>query len=618
MDIHTLRRRITEANRKYWQEHQPSISDQEYDRLIEQLRILDPNDPLLQYIGGEKGTVVHNPPMLSLDKRYTHEEIVKWCQSVSTEGTSFVIQPKYDGIAGKLVYTDLGWQLSTRGDGHVGENITDKLPLIQVRTLDDIILHALQKPTKDLITIIKDVPLYGEIVIDNEVFEEYFKSGKILKQNGEPYNTQRNAVAGIISSKEGIPSLGHRQLLTFVDYNYHFTLLSLQELMNPETWEQLVLDVESLDYPTDGIVVKLNDTSRIQALGATQHHPRGMMAFKFANESQQSVIREIEWNVGMRSITPKAIIDPVKINNVTIQQATLFNLAYVIKNDFRIGDTVKVERAGDVVPHICVEDHIRSNGEQVIPHVCPSCGQPTHQEDVELVCTNPYCHGVALAILRKAAKEMKLDGFGKVILANLVEHGVLKIHELLSLSQEQLIEYAEVSPKVAEKLYQSIQQARRSVTPSVLLSAMGIPRISKSNASVLLTICSIEDLPTLTPEKLQERYASCGVIGQSLVQWMSQPDNAKCLALCLILCTNLHTLGQNFDMTVCFTGKMSVPRSTLEEYARMKGYQPVSTVTKELSLLVVSDEEQEEDSSKLVKARRYGIQIVTESQFRRM
>ena len=618
MDIETLRNKIDEANVKYWIDHQPTISDQEYDKLIEQLRVLDPDDPRLTYIGGEKGSVLHNPPMLSLDKRYTHEEIIKWCKSVGREDSTFMIQPKYDGIAGKLVYTTRGWQLSTRGDGRVGEDITNKLPLIEVKTTSTVLLQALRHPNKAAQLLLLNTPFYGEIIITDEDFEEYFLSGKILKQNGEKYNTQRNTVAGILASKESLPDLNGKKILTFVDYTFYSTIMTLSMLEDPEEWDKLVLDVEELNYPTDGMVIKLGDISKIQELGATQHHPRGMMAFKFANESQTSTLRGIEWNVGMRSITPKGIIDPVKIGNVTIQQASLFNLAYVIKNDFRIGDVVKVERAGDVVPHICVEDHIRNHGEQVIPHTCPSCGHPTHQEDVELVCTNPNCPGVALAILRKAAKELKLDGFGKVVLANLVNHQVMKLHQLLSISKDGLCSYAQVSPKVAEKLYVSIQHALHNITPAMLLSALGIPRISKANASLLLTVCSIEDLTTLSMEEALAKFESFGETGLSLVRWLTSPENVQNLTLCLMLCTNLNNVGQNFDMTVCFTGKMSAPRSELESYARSKGYQPVNAVTKELSLLVVPDVEQGDESSKLMKARRYGIQIVTESQFRQM
>lgn len=242
----------------------------------------------------------------------------------------------------------------------------------------------------------------------------------------------------------------------------------------------------------------------------------------------------------------------------------------------------------------------------------------THQEDVELVCTNPDCPGVALAILRKAAKELKLDGFGKVVLMNLVSNKVLQLHQLLSISLEGLCSYADVSPKVATKLYASIQNALRTATPAMLLSALGIPRISKANAAMLLTVCSIEDLTTLSTEHALEKFQSFGETGLSLVRWLSYSENVQNLALCLMLCTNLNHIGQNFDMTICFTGKMSAPRSELESYARSKGYQPVSTVTKELSLLVVPDVEQGDESSKLVKARRYGIQIVTESQFRQM
>ena len=614
MELDDLKKKIDVANQAYWVKHEPIMTDSQYDALIEQLRILDPTDVRLTYIGGVQGGVVHNPPMLSLDKRYSHEEIIKWCSSLGPLSTIYAVQPKYDGIAGKLVYTDRGWQLSTRGNGHIGEDITDKMPYIDIKTPDVLMQRALLSPTESVIHNIKDIPIYGEIIVSNTNFERYFKSGKILKPSGEKYTTQRNTVAGILSSKDPILS-DQDKVFTFVDYNCNTTLLTLEELQNPEVWEQLIIDAEKLDYPMDGLVLKLGDSVKLQKLGVTQHHPRGMMAFKFANESETSNILNIVWNVGMRSITPKAIVEPVKINGVTITQATLFNLRYVIQNHFSIGDRVKVERAGDVVPHICCDDHVCVGSELNIPRTCPSCGHKTHQEDVELVCTNPDCPGVLLAKFQKAAKELKLDGFGKSVLSNLIQHGVHSLQALLSLDHEQLMSYG-FGEKTSYNLERSLLVAKQqTATPARLLSAMGIPRISQATAASLLITCPLEELVRLTKDQLQEQFSMHGENGKSLTKWLSDPSNLHTLTLCMMMCTNLYQISNTFEPKVCFTGKMSVPRSQLETYAVQKGYRTVDQVTKGVDILVVPDDISY-TSDKLQKARRYGIQILTETQFR--
>lgn len=614
--LSTLRSLIDQADDAYWVKHQPIMSDQEYDNLIEQLRVVSPDDPRLNRIGGSAGEVVHDPPMLSLDKRYTHSEIVEWCRSMPS--TTFLIQPKYDGISGKLVYTDHRWQLSTRGDGYSGENITRHLPRVELITNNHLISSAYTTPTSDLLTQVTDLPLYGELVITDLVFKNYFLTGKIVKPSGELYATQRNTVAGMLGSNDPIPTVGEVKLVQFIDYAVNSIEVSIDDIADEENWSNLVTEVTSLGYPVDGAVLKLPNVEQIRELGSTQHHPRGMMAFKFANQSKMTKITGIEWNVGMRSITPKAIVEPVVVNNVVIKQATLFNLAYVIKNDFRVGDYVKIERAGDVIPHICTEDHTRNGGEQAIPRVCPVCRAPVTQEDVELVCTNPTCPGTRQAVLAKALKELKIKGIGDVTLSNLVNSGVTRLDQLLSISQiDSLASVAGVSPRVAETLLNSINEAKSTATPAAVLSAMGIPRISQATAAVILTAYSLEDLVEVPHDVLTEMMRPYGENGASIVRWMADPANAAQLAAVMTYCTNREQTSGEFTLTVCFTGRMSEPRDKLAQLARTKGYMPVLSVTKDLSLLVVPDDEPH-DSTKLYKARRYGIQVVTESQFRAM
>ena len=614
-----LRERIQAANKAYWEDHHPIMSDAEYDKLVEQLKVLNPDDPLISYIGGNKGEVKHDPPMLSLDKVYTHADLCKWIRTTARKCSEvFLVQPKFDGIAGKLDHDDRGWwRLSTRGDGKVGENITDKLPLINIRT-NNLIVDKSRDGRGVVFGKQKTLtiePLYGEIVISDAMFEECFKSGKIKRQDGSLYSTPRNATAGIVGLKD--PSVFRDVIpLTFVDYHVYEQRFVAEDLQDEAQWSRIVEEVTSLGFPVDGVVVKIADPIYSGYLGATIHHPRGAMAFKFCNESEQTVLRDIEWNVGMGSITPKAIVDPVTIGGAVIKQASLFNLRYVVQNEFRIGDVVKLERAGDVVPHICVEDHIKQGTEQPIPHKCPCCGKPTQYQEVELVCTNPECPGVLVARLTKGVKELKLDGFGDVTIRQLVNSGIRTIGDILWLTADKLKSILNLSDLMANKLYNNIQNVRVTISAPALLSALAIPRISKSTAASLLIHRGLEAIIDAPIEENRESFHDFGEVGASLIKWLETPGNVETLIQAYSACANVNSVQSEYDETVCFTGKMSVPRNQMEEYAQMKGYRMVNTVTKDLSLLVVADDATSSD--KLTKARRYGIQILTESQFRNL
>lgn len=615
-----LRKKIEAANKAYWEDHKPIMSDAEYDRLVEQLRVLNPDDPLISFIGGTKGEVIHNPPMLSLDKVYTHADLCRWIKATARSGTELLlVQPKLDGIAGKLERDEKGWwRLSTRGDGHIGENITDKLPIICQRTLNTIVLRALSgketlRPGKQQEVL--QEPVYGEIVISDATFETYFKTGKIKRQDGALYSTPRNASAGIVGMKDPC-DYGNILPLSFVDYHLYEQKLFAEDLQNEEEWNRIVEEVTTLGYPVDGIVVKIADPIYGSHLGSTIHHPRNAIAFKFANEYQQTVLRDIVWEVGMTSITPKAIVDPVVVGGVTIDKATLFNLRYVVQNDFNIKDIVKIERAGDVVPHICVEDHLVEGILQPIPRECPACGAPTQHTPVELICTNPKCKGMAFARLVKGVKELNLEGFGKVTLKTLAEAGVTRIGEILYLTADAIRQHLGCSELMANKLYNAIQVVRHSTSGPALLSALAIPRISKATAANILVHRSLESIIDAPFEENKVFFKDFGEVGASFTKWLSDAENVAALVQAYTACVNVNVVRSEYDETVCFTGKMSVPRSQMEEYANMKGYHMVNTVTKDLSLLVVSDDTVTSD--KLTKAKRYGIQILTESQFRNL
>ncbi|NOY74658.1 MAG: hypothetical protein GXP32_02570, partial [Kiritimatiellaeota bacterium] len=326
---------IERNDKAYWELGEPEISDENYDALTRRLAELEPHHPLLSKVSAPvvaaSGKVTHKKPMLSLGKVYSLDELMTWAAKAARGPEErFDIQPKYDGIS--AIFADD--VLATRGDGAVGENISDKIPLIELET----------KGHKGPL----DRPARGEIVIRNDDFREIYS--KITKKDGNPYKNPRNAVAGIMGLKEIDDMVRQGAKLTLVDYELVSFSAKLADL--ERKWPEFVENIEKLSYPMDGIVVKLADAGYYESLGATAHHPRGAVAFKFSGVRKETELLGVEWSFGKNCITPVALLEPVDIGGITIKRASLHNIQNIIDRDIRVGDTVVVERAGDVIPHI--------------------------------------------------------------------------------------------------------------------------------------------------------------------------------------------------------------------------------------------------------------------------
>ena len=268
--------------------------------------------------------------MLSLNKAYSIEEVMEWARKNCRENETLLIQPKYDGISANYD----GSVLATRGDGENGENISGKLPLIELETSG--------------YTGFLDRPVRGEIVIRDDDFENLYSH--ITKKGGGHYKNSRNAVAGIMGLKDISDMLRQGAKLTLVDYNMICYRVPVNDL--EKKWPGIVAEIENLLYPMDGIVVKIADEEYSESLGNTAHHPRGQIAFKFVGIRRQSKLLDVKWSFGKNCLTPVAEIEPVDIGGITIKHATLHNIQNIIDRGIQIGDTITVERAGDVIPYI--------------------------------------------------------------------------------------------------------------------------------------------------------------------------------------------------------------------------------------------------------------------------
>lgn len=589
MSIDELREKIISANIDYWVNNNPKISDAEYDKLVEELKQLNPDDSLVHHIGGSSGPCVHPYPMLSLDKAYSKEEVISWMNKVKRfDKEQFLISPKLDGCTCRIT----NGRLFTRGDGVSGEEITRVRPITTFHCWNN---------SDDL----------GEIVITNSVFDSICKSGEYTKQDGSIYQNSRNATAGILGRKQ--IDINVPKVLTFMSYNAVQFPVFIETLQN--NWDNEVNRIVELfkDYPIDGLVIKLMDDVYANSLGTTDHHPRGSIAYKFKNISAKSKVVDIVWQPGKEFITPVAKIEPICINGSNITQVTLHNWRNVHVQDIQIGDYVVIERAGDVIPKVVGTDYGPKRMMYNEPSECPDCNTTLKHTDVELYCPNPDCKGKILQKLECACKILKLDGFGQAVLNELYNSGVVRnLYELFSLQERMQRIHCDLGPTISMNLINQINNKLNHGVPDYeLLAALCIPTIglvtSKSITRTVPLINIINDIKTLdtadiTPGKLKE-----------LKKFMNRKGMGSYL-LALAMKANVKSnTSDAIVRKICFTGTMYKPRKALEIEAELKGYTAVNQVTRDLDVLVVPD--LSHHSSKVATAKKYGIRIITEQEF---
>ena len=588
-----LIRLIEYHNKCYWENGEPEISDERYDELIRALRKTNPGHPLLSFVGAQKvagsGKVVHRKPMLSLDKAYSYNEVLTWATKYARNGDEiFLIQPKYDGISANYSENIL----ATRGDGEAGENITDKLPLIELETI------GYRGPVNR--------PVRGEIVIRDDDFAKIYAN--ITKKGGGSYKNSRNAVAGIMGLKDISDMVRQKAKLTLVDYNLVSYSVLFEDLQKESTWGELVAKIEELPYPLDGIVIKLADESYSESLGTTAHHPRGQIAFKFSGIRRESKILNVKWSFGKNCLTPVAEIEPVDIGGITIRNATLHNAQNIEDRDIFIGDTVIVERAGDVIPYI-VEARPGENRRSAMIVDCPCCGSRLERRGPDLSCTNPECSETKVQRLYAAVRNIGIERLGEPNIRRLISVvGVRSLKDIFALKLEDILKLEGFKTKSATNLMDEIAKARM-VTDYQLLAALNIPNVGPNIAKLILTEHTLDELRRLDAAELSKING----IGPERAIAVERELRLQSSLLDDLLeaVTVRNTKGsENGNLPkICFTGKMPEKRSFYHALAQERGYEPVEDVNSALSLLVADNPDS--SSSKLEKARKAGIKIVS-------
>lgn len=605
---------IKKHREEYWNGN-PSISDAQYDALIESLRYIDPMHPLLTNVetgGNIKGSeVVHKKPMLSLEKVYSKETLKAWMIKVArSDNEMFLIQPKYDGVSCHFENT----RFATRGDGNVGQDITNAY-------------YRFGNIETNLGKEWTGANIYGEIVIKKSVFENKYKN--IVNVSGNKFKNPRNAVVGLLSNDDYNFYLKQNAEFTFVDYNLHSYKCSLKDF--DFKWNIISQIIEKLDYPMDGIVVKLEDKNYSDYLGFTAHHPKGQIAFKFENVSQWTKLKDVEFGMGKGQITATAIFETININGVSINRAVIpmmsENIPCIMKKHFTKGSKLLVERAGDVIPHI-VQVNTDPYAEPFIINKCPFCGEEIEVIGNQVVCTNSLCterniQNVYLSLVALGAKNIGIQTVRVIYDMMGIQNFTTKAFidfVFSSNGREKIVNAAGFGFTSYNNLLRDLMLVKENVEENVIAS-LNIPNVGKKIGKVLIdkyqTIDSIFVHPAFhSIDELKQLEGIGDVMAERLFK-VACNFNHQCYVDEYVKWFTFKTQNNLVSVasgkTICFTGAMRYERKEMQRIAIEKGFNPVPSVTRGLDILVTADVNS--TSSKIQKAKRYGTKVISEDDF---
>lgn len=653
---------------RYYILNDPLISDAEYDRLYKQLEKMEAENPQLitadsptQRVGNslnkEFVTVPHLVPMLSLENSYNSQDLLDWDKRarglVNSDSLDYSVEPKYDGASISLIYeNDLLVRGATRGDGVAGDDITTNL-----RQLKSIPLSA---KFSDL--GIRQIEIRGEVLMTKQNFKKY--NDALAEQNIPPLANPRNAAAGSLRMKD--PSEVRKRNLEAVLYHISYIRKMDNKKLSPLTdshagalemlWQlgfktpvkekKLVKNIEavvdfcssfekgreSLPYEVDGMVIKVNSVELQQRMGSTTHHPRWAIAFKFKARQATSKLRRVEFQVGRTgSVTPVAKIDPVHIAGVTVTSISLFNEDVVREKDLRLGDTVLVERAGDVIPYIVKPLTELRNGKEhkiIFPKNCPECGDTLVRPEGEAVsrCVNINCKAqVVERIIHFVSKDaMDIRSFGEANVRKFFELGLLKdIPGIYNLDFDAISQLEGFGDKSITNLRQAIENSKKQPLHR-LVFGLGIRYVGETTAKVLAaSITHLNDLEKMDIEQLRN-LPDVGVkVATSIYQFFHNEDNLAMLQKLanhgLVLKSENKPVAKEGNLkgqTFLFTGTLpSLKRSDAEEMVEQNGGVLLGGVSAKLNYLVVG----EDAGSKFDKAKKMKtIKIINEAEFLKM
>jgi DNA ligase (NAD+) len=659
-EIERLVKELNEHNYRYHVLDAPVISDAEYDKFFRSLKELEekhhyilPDSPT-QRVGAppldkfEK--VKHTEPMLSLDNAFSYDEVRDFDQRVkrflkSDQEVVYTVEPKMDGLAMELTYRKgLLVRAATRGDGYEGEDVTTNIKTIKAIPLK-----------------IEGVDVPGEIDIRGEVYlniEEFEKLNREREISEEPlFANPRNAAAGAVrqldssitgkrnlhmacygvGAMKGIEFKSQADFVSWLKRAYFPVPLIFYIVTGIEEVVESIKKIEeqrlSLPFETDGAVVKVNDYGLQKELGFKTREPRWAIAYKFPAHQGTTVIENIIANVGRTgAITPVAMLKPVRIGGVTVGRSTLHNWDEIERKDIRVGDTVVVERAGDVIPHVVTVIKEKRTGQErpfPPPKHCPVCGSQVVREEGEVAfrCIGLNCSAQVLErIMHYAARgAMDIEGLGEKNVELLFNNGLIKhFADLYKLTKEQLLELPRFAEKSARNLVEAIERSKKT-TLSRFLFALGILHVGEYAAKQLARHYEkIEDLYHVKPGHVIEIKQMGEKLAESISGFFSEKDNLKTLDTLKKLGVKISNpdyeaatkkeRGPLDGLTIVVTGTLSRPRNDIEEQIERLGGHAAGSVSKKTSYVLAG----EEAGSKLEKAKALGVKIIDEDAFNKL
>ena len=643
-----LTRLLNQANYKYYVLDNPDMPDFEYDRLLRELENLEaehpqfvqPDSPTLR-VGGQalsKFEKVNHPvPLMSLQDVFSVEELDEFIDKIqgSHPNAVFTVEPKIDGLSVALEYENgLFVRGATRGDGVVGEDVTENLKTI--RSIPMVLQNA---PSRLIVR--------GEVYMPKKSFE---KLNAKQEEEGKPlFANPRNAAAGslrqlnpqIVAQRgldilvfnvqlaEGVTFTKHSQSLEFLrDLQFKvvpFAVLDNKELINQEV-ASINENREQLPCDIDGAVIKVNDLQLREKLGATAKFPRWAAAYKYPPEVKPTVVEDIVVQVGRTGVlTPKAVVKPVRLAGTTVTNATLHNQDFISERDIRIGDTVFIRKAGEIIPEILEVDFSKrpdNTSAYVLPSVCPVCGAQTRKDEdgAFLRCTGAECpaqlsRNISHFVSRDA---MDVDGLGNAIVESLIEKGHLRSPaDIYYLTLDELKGLWQSGEVAAKKLLAAIEDSKGRDLAK-LIYALGIRQVGEKTGKVLAsTFGSMDALMNASAEELMEVPDIGEVTARFIAQWFAEPQSCHMIE-------RLREAGLNFQslrvvtnarfagMTFVLTGALSMfTRDEATEKIELFGGKVAGSVSKKTSFVVVG----ENAGSKERKARELGIPVLSEEEF---
>lgn len=645
-----LKAKLIYHNQKYYVDDSPEIEDWEYDALMGQLKAIEAEHPQLispdspsQRVGGNADSlftpVTHTVPMESLQDVFSIDELYEFDRRVREAGITpqYIVEPKIDGLSVSLEYENgILVRGSTRGDGITGENVTANL-----RTIKSIPLR-----------LNSDIPFLevrGEVFMPRTSFAQLVAA---QDERGEKtFKNPRNAAAGSLRQKD--PHItASRQLDIFIfnfqqgdgiSFDTHrqsidqMKQLGLKVIPSCKVFDNIndvIAEIEligkmrsSYEYDTDGAVVKVNSLADRVILGSTAKFPRWACAFKYPPEEKDTILQSIEINVGRTGVlTPTAVFNPIELNGTTVMRAVLHNIDNIREKDIRIGDTISVRKAGEIIPEVLrVVSHADNSQPYEFPDTCPSCGSHVIREPEEAAirCVNPQCPAqLARNLIHFASRDaMDIEGMGPAVVNQLIDSGLISSPaDIYSIKAEDIENIDRMGKKSAENLINAIDRSRTNELHR-LIFGLGIRHIGSKAAKLLC-----ESFPTLdaifsaTVEQIEQIDGFGSIMAQSVYDFFALPQTRQLIDKLLQNGVSPKSVekqseGKLTGLTFVLTGTLpTLKRDEAKKLIEQRGGKVTGSVSKKTSYVVAG----EEAGSKLDKAMQLGIPVISQQQLEEM